>query len=196
MSYLNAKGAKMEKYVCPVWIGYLLANPLRRLIQNPDKMLAPYIQEGMTVMDVGCAMGFFSLPAARMVGETGRVICVDVQARMLAALEKRAAKAGLTDRIESHLCSSQSLDIPHLERAVDFALAMAVVHEVPDAAALLADIYMALKPAGKFLLAEPKAHVTAKDFEKTAAMAQGIGFEVVEESNRRGFRGMLLSKDK
>lgn len=184
----------MEKYVCPVWIGYLLANPLRRLIQNPDKLLAPYIREGMTVMDVGCAMGFFSLPAAHMVGKSGRVICVDVQARMLAALEKRAAKADLADRIKSHLCFPQSLDIPHLAGTIDFALAIAVVHEVPDAAILLKDIYEALKPAGKLLLAEPKAHVTAEDFEKTAALAQGSGFKMTEKSNRSGFRGMLFLK--
>ena len=66
-----------EEHVCPVWVGYLLASPVRKLIQNPKKLLSPYVEEGMTVLDAGCAMGFFSLPMARMVGPNGKVICGD-----------------------------------------------------------------------------------------------------------------------
>jgi ubiquinone/menaquinone biosynthesis C-methylase UbiE len=47
----------------------------------------------MNVLDVGCGMGFFSLPIARLVGETGRVVCVDLQARMIKCLLRRAKKA-------------------------------------------------------------------------------------------------------
>jgi ubiquinone/menaquinone biosynthesis C-methylase UbiE len=63
--------------ICPWWIGYILANPLRRLLQKPEEILRPYIKKGMNVLDIGCGMGFFSLPIARMVGDTGKVVCVD-----------------------------------------------------------------------------------------------------------------------
>jgi hypothetical protein len=43
----------MAKKVCPVWIGHLLASPLRRLVQNPKKILGPYVTSGMTVLDFG-----------------------------------------------------------------------------------------------------------------------------------------------
>jgi hypothetical protein len=43
----------MAKKVCPVWIGHLLASPLRRLVQNPKKILEPYVTNGMTVLDFG-----------------------------------------------------------------------------------------------------------------------------------------------
>ena len=69
----------MAKRVCPVWIGYLLASPIRKLFQNPKKILYHYVKEGMMVLDIGCAMGFFSLPLSEMVGSKGKVICVDVQ---------------------------------------------------------------------------------------------------------------------
>lgn len=69
----------MAEKVCPVWVGYLLASPIRKLFQNPQKMLGHYIENGMKVLDVGCAKGFFSLPITRMVGSNGRVICVDMQ---------------------------------------------------------------------------------------------------------------------
>jgi len=75
----------MAERTCPVWVGYLLASPVRKLFENPKKILGEYIKEGMTVLDLGCAMGFFSIPAARMVGPNGKIICVDVQEKMIFA---------------------------------------------------------------------------------------------------------------
>jgi 2-polyprenyl-3-methyl-5-hydroxy-6-metoxy-1,4-benzoquinol methylase len=83
----KTKEKYMAKHVCPVWVGYLLSSPIRKLFQDPDKILGPYIKEGMTVLDFGCAMGFFSLPAARMVGSNGKVICIDIQKGMIEKLE-------------------------------------------------------------------------------------------------------------
>ena len=73
----------MGNRVCPWWLGYMLASPLRRLLYDPQEILRPYIREGMNVLDLGCGMGFFSLPAARMVGKTGKVVRVDLQGRFL-----------------------------------------------------------------------------------------------------------------
>ena len=76
----------MSDRVCPVWVGYLLVSPLRRLFHNPEKILGPYVREGMKVLDVGCAMGFFWLPLAGMIGQTGKVVCIDMQERMITSL--------------------------------------------------------------------------------------------------------------
>ena len=127
----------MAEHVCPWWIGYLLLNPLRRLAQNPQKMLAPYIEPGSIALDVGCAMGFFSLDMARMVGADGKVVCVDLQPKMIKALVRRATKAGLIDRIDPRVCDRSGLGLEDLGGTVDFALAFALVHEVPDAEVVL-----------------------------------------------------------
>jgi 2-polyprenyl-3-methyl-5-hydroxy-6-metoxy-1,4-benzoquinol methylase len=58
----------MAQRVCPIWVGYLLASPVRKLYQNPKKILGAYVREGMKILDIGCAMGFFSLPLAEMTG--------------------------------------------------------------------------------------------------------------------------------
>ncbi len=100
--------------VCPWWMGYFLASPLRRLIQNPERIIGPYISEGMRVLEIGPGMGFFTLPMARMVGEKGKIYCVDIQRRMLHTLRRRAKKAGIADRIEDRLCSDTSLGISDL----------------------------------------------------------------------------------
>ena len=73
----------MAHRVCPWWLGYLLASPLRRLMQDPVKVVAPYVREGMTVLEPGPGMGFFTLELARLVGPSGRVVAVDIQPRML-----------------------------------------------------------------------------------------------------------------
>jgi hypothetical protein len=68
----------MPAKVCPAWLGHFLANPIRKLINPPQTILTPYVRERMTVLDVGCGMGFFNIPLAQMVGTNGKVICVDL----------------------------------------------------------------------------------------------------------------------
>jgi 2-polyprenyl-3-methyl-5-hydroxy-6-metoxy-1,4-benzoquinol methylase len=184
----------MAERVCPWWVGYLLASPIRRLAQKPERILGPYVREGMTALDAGCAMGFFSLPLARLVGETGRVICVDLQERMLRSLERRAARAGLRDRIETRICSAAALDLKGLEGKIDFAMAFAVVHETPDAAAFLGQIHAALAPGGRLLLAEPSGHVSESAFQATVHAGERCGLTEIERPEIRMSRSVLLER--
>jgi len=170
----------MAERMCPFWVGYLLASPVRKLFQNPEKILSPHIRNGMKVLDIGCAMGFFSLPLARMVGPNGKVVCADVQEKMLRTLEKRAQKAGVSDRIETHLCHQDSFGLNDLAGEIDFALAFALVHEVPDPSAFFSEVHKTLRLEGRLLVAEPKGHVSEKDFETTVSVAEQNGFKVVD----------------
>jgi ubiquinone/menaquinone biosynthesis C-methylase UbiE len=185
----------VAKRVCPFWVGYLLINPLRKLFENPDTLLRPYITSGMTVLDIGSGMGFFSLPIARMVGAEGKVICVDVQEKMLKSLEKRSRKAGLSDRIETRICHQSSLGLDDLDEEIDFALAFAVVHEVPNVTRFFDEICNTLKPTGKLLLAEPKGHVSEKDFNRTISVAQQNRFKIIDNPSVPRNRTILLKKE-
>jgi ubiquinone/menaquinone biosynthesis C-methylase UbiE len=184
----------MAEHVCPVWVGYLLASPIRKLFQNPKTILSPYVEKGMKVLDIGCAMGFFSLPLAQMVGSTGKVICVDVQEKMIRAVEKRIQKAGLFNRIEARICDSESLGLANFKEEIDFAFAFAVVHEVPDASRLFSEVYKAIKPTKKLLVAEPKGHISEKQFEITVSAAGRNGFEVIDKPHVALSRAVLLEK--
>lgn len=184
----------MAKHVCPLWVGYLLASPLRKLLQSPRKILAPHVASGMWVMDIGCAMGFFSLPLAQLVGVKGRVICVDLQEKMLAALRRRARRAHLSDWIETRVCGPESLRVRDLAGRIDFVLAFAVVHEVPDPARLFADVYAVLKAGGRALLAEPKGHIARRSFQDSVSTAEDNGFHVVASPGIAGSHAALLSK--
>ena len=171
----------MAHKVCPVWLGYLLANPLRKLAESPSKILGPHIQEGMTVLEPGSAMGFFTLPMARMAGPRGKVVALDVQQGMLDKLERRAARAGLGGRIEARLCPNGGLGVEDLAGEVDFAAALHVVHEVPETGRFFREIHQALRPGGRLLVMEPKGHVSEREFADMDRLARQAGFEPAEE---------------
>jgi len=184
----------MSHRVCPWWLGYFLISPIRRMRHNPRKIVPPYVKEGQTVLEPGPGMGFFTLELARLAGDRGRVVAVDIQAKMLERLKRRAEKAGLLDRIETRLAHSDSLGIADLEGAVDFTLAFAMVHEVPDAAGLFQEIAAASKSGARVLLAEPKGHVKEPDFAAELDAAKKAGFEVVERPEIKGCLAAVLKK--
>jgi len=185
----------MSQRVCPWWLGYLLLNPLRKIYYKPENVLKPYIHEGMTVLEVGTGMGFFTLPLARLVGESGHVVCVDLQERMLRAVKKRAARARLIDRIELRVCTPTSLGIDDLAEKVNFALVFAVVHEVPDAKRFLSEIQTSLGKGGRLLFSEPAGHVPRKAFEDTLATAQILGFRIADSPKITRSYSSLWVKD-
>jgi 2-polyprenyl-3-methyl-5-hydroxy-6-metoxy-1,4-benzoquinol methylase len=181
----------MAQHVCPWWVGYLLVSPLRRWLQDPEKILSPYIREGMTVLDIGPGMGFFTIPAARMVGDGGTVIAVDLQEKMLKSLVKRAEKAGVSARITARLCEPNNFNV---SESIDVCLAFNVVHEVPDANLLFSQISTILKSTGIVLLAEPGGwHVSEKDFEVTLTKAAAAGLKVIGHPTIRRSRSALLA---
>jgi ubiquinone/menaquinone biosynthesis C-methylase UbiE len=175
--------------VCPAEHAGWLSTPLRRLFQDPRRILAGLIDPGDTVVDVGCGPGFFTLPMARMTGETGTVIAVDLQEEMLRHVRQRAEKARLAARIRTHRCSADALG---LTVEADLVLAFYMLHEVPDPAAFLAQVRAILRPGGRMLLIEPKGHVSAADFERSITQAKAEGLHPVSERRLLMSRGVLL----
>jgi len=181
----------MGPHVCPWWGGYFIDNRLRRWIHNPDKILAPFVKPGMTAMDFGCGMGMFALAMARLVGDEGQVIAVDLQQKMLDVLQRRARKAGVSERIRLHRCEADAIG---LDEPVDFALAFYSAHEAPDLRRLLVEIHALVRPQGSFLVVEPVGHVTAKDFQRMMSLAGEIGFREHQRPRVRLSRAALLVK--
>ncbi len=185
----------MAHDVCPWWAGYLLISPLRRLFEKPSEILAPHVREGMTVLEPGPGMGFFTLDLARMVGKTGRVVAVDLQPRMVAGLRRRLAKARLEDRVDARVAKQNTLGVADLRGQVDFVLAYHVVHEMPEVASFFVEAGDALKPAGTLLLVEPAGHVAGTQFEAELQAASAAGLTVtVRSSSRRGHTAVLTRR--
>lgn len=162
--------------VCPVEMAGSLDNRIRRWVQDPQKILAPYIEEGMTVLDLGCGPGFFSIDMAQMVGKSGRVIAADLQEGMLQKLRDKIQGTELEERITLHKCEVDKIGV---SEAVDFVLAFYMVHEVPDKEDFFKEIGSTLKPNGQLLIVEPPLHVSKTEFERTVEKAKSAGFTPV-----------------
>jgi ubiquinone/menaquinone biosynthesis C-methylase UbiE len=171
--------------VCPVERAGGFDNRIRRWLQNPYKILKPYIEEGMTVLDMGCGPGFFSIEMAQMVGERGRVIACDLQEGMLAKLRAKIEGTELADRIRVHKCEEDKIGV---SEEIDFVLLFYMAHEVENKEALFDEIGAMLKPNGQVLIVEPPLHVSKAAFEETIRKARDAGFALV------GMPKVLLSK--
>ncbi|UCD77277.1 MAG: class I SAM-dependent methyltransferase [Desulfobacterales bacterium] len=177
-------------HVCPWWLAYTFDNPIRKLFHNPHKIFGAYVKEGMTVIDVGCGMGYFSIGMAKLVGASGKVIALDLQQKMLDVMLRRARRAGVADRISPHRCEAGSIGI--LE-PVDFILAFWMVHEVSDKNQFFQQLRSNLAVTGKVLIAEPNLHVTAEELEKTIEIAQDSGLRYCDGPKIRFSRTALFS---
>ena len=187
----GAPSARRKCHVCPWWAGYFLDNPFRRWVHPPDEILRPYVREGMTVLDIGCGFGLFSIGMARLVGESGRVIAVDLQAKMLEKAMERARRAGVGERITPVRCAADSLGV---SQRVDFALASNVVHETPDDQGLFEEVHGLLEPGGVLFVMEPAGHISVRRFEQSVETAANVGFTVTGRPKVWRERCVLLSK--
>jgi SAM-dependent methyltransferase len=180
--------------VCPWWIGWFLASPLRRFLQDPAAIVAPYVHAGMMVLEPGPGMGFFTLELARLVGPSGRVIAVDVQPQMIAGLQRRARRAGLAERIDARVVPPGSMQLGDVKGAVDFVFACAVVHEMPAPGPFFVEAAAALAPGGSLLLAEPAGHDDEAELAGELAAAAEAGLAVVSRPSLRKFSAVLMQK--
>lgn len=159
--------------VCPVAMAGSLDNRLRRWFQNPHKILHPFLREGMTALDIGCGPGFFAIPMAQLVGESGRVIAVDLQKGMLDRVRRKIAGSTLEQRIVLHKCETDRIGI---SEAVDFALLFYVIHEIPEKEKFFNEMSNIMKQTGQILVVEPLFHVSKASFQRTLGKAEAAGF--------------------
>ena len=184
----------MEKdkrpYVCPAEYAGSLDNSIRRLVHKPHRILEGHVSRGMTVLDLGCGPGYFTIELARLVGKEGKVIAADLQQGMLDKVAGKIRATDLEPRIVLHKCQDRRIGI---SQKVDFVLAFWMVHEVPHQQDLFEELKSALNPGGRILIVEPKIHVTGKAFEKMVSRIELAGLEIIESPRVSLSRSVLLS---
>jgi len=185
MTDRKVKMSSDKHHVCPMERAWRLDTRIRRWMQNPAKILGPYVKEGMTVLDVGCGVGFFSIEMAEMVGEAGKVIAADLQEGMLECLREKIKGTGVEGRITVHKCGEDKIGV---SESIDFILMFYVVHEVKKKEEFFNEIVTMLRPGGQVLIVEPPFHVSKTEFEETIGKAQEAGLKEV------GRPKMLFSK--
>ncbi|MDP4207237.1 MAG: class I SAM-dependent methyltransferase [Bacteroidota bacterium] len=176
--------------ICPVEKAGGLDNSIRRLLQNPHKILKPYIKKGMVVLDLGCGPGFFSVEIARLLMNSGEVIAADLQEGMLNIVRQKIKGTDLEQRIKLHKCQEESIG---LTDKVDFILAFYMIHEVPDQNKLFRELKSILKPNGLIFIIEPKFHVPKQSFEQMIDKIKTIGLEIMDRPKIFFSRAVVLT---
>lgn len=175
-----------QTHVFPAQKADTLDSKIRQLLQNPYKILSHLVTSGMTVLDYGCGNGFFSIPLSKMVGNTGKVYSVDIQEEMLDQLRIKIASSNISNITMIH-AGYEKLNLPPL---LDLAIAVYVVHEIPDKVSFLKEMLELLHPKGKLLMIEPDFIVSRRNFNKTLEIAKHVGFIENEKLN------LLFSKSR
>jgi ubiquinone/menaquinone biosynthesis C-methylase UbiE len=193
-SFGNIAGITVSKNnrVCPVEGAGGLDNVVRRWLQNPRKILEPYLKEGMKAMDFGCGPGFFSIEMAHLVGESGHIIAVDLQEGMLQKLRKKIQATEFEKRITLHKCKPDEIAI---SECVDFVLAFYMIHEIADQEAFFTEVRSLLSPNGNILIVEPPLHVSKQAFENTIQISQAAGFIPLDRPRIFFGRSVLLQRN-
>ena len=131
----------------------LLDSSIRMAYRDPAQMLGEFgIASGMSVLDLGCGSGTFTLAMANMVGADGQVHAVDIQPPLVDQTRRRVAAAQLSDRVQCHCSSAYSL--PLADDSVDCVIMIATLAEIPDKQKALAEVRRVLKPMGRLAVSE------------------------------------------
>jgi 2-polyprenyl-3-methyl-5-hydroxy-6-metoxy-1,4-benzoquinol methylase len=131
-----------------------------------------YVREGMAGMDSDALPGMFSIPLARMIGPSGKVIAIDVQQKMLVLVRKKSENRGLTSRITFYRIFPASL----LTEQADLILSFWMVHEVPDQIRFFKEVRGHFRPGGKYLKVRPALEVREPAFRASVERARHLGF--------------------
>jgi SAM-dependent methyltransferase len=118
-------------------------------VGNPFRLGA--INEGESVLDIGCGSGVDTIFAAKMTGATGKVVGVDLIPEMLRRAKENLSLANLNN-VTYEQASSEKLSFP--DENFDVVISNGVFNLVPDKAGALSEVFRVLKPGGRLMIAD------------------------------------------
>lgn len=161
---------------CPYALAWMTDNPLRRWYMR-DLLDRVGIRPGERVLELGPGPGAFTVDAAWRTKPDGSLVAVDIQPRMIAAVERKVRAAGLTN-VETHVASAYEL--PLEGESVDRAFLVTVLPEIPDRQRALTELRRVLKPGGVLSITEEFLDPDYPLARTTIAWAEEAGFELAE----------------
>ncbi len=173
---------KAHRY--PWWLAFMLTSPVRRLIEDPGVILGDLVQPGQTILELGPANGYYSVPIAEALGPTGKLIAVDIQPQMLRMLSRRLKGKSLDRCLVTRLTEHVETELSDLANSVDRIVAINVIHELPKPRETLFALAETLREDGQMLLVEPKGHVSQSLYQAELEWAREAGLELAAPSER------------
>lgn len=109
------------------------------------------VNEGETILDIGCGAGIDTIFAAMMTGSSGKVAGIDLIAEML---ERAAENLSLTGLHNVILKKAAAESLPFSDQKFDVVISNGVFNLVPDKAKALSEVFRVLKPEGRLMIAD------------------------------------------
>lgn len=129
-----------------------LDNPRRREMLPPEEILGLFnVKPGEVMADIGCGIGYFTLPAARLLGPEGKVYALDISTIMLAEVIIKQRQEGATN-IET--IQTGEYDLKLTPESVNIGFMCNVLHEIEEQDRFLKEIHRILKSKGRLLIIE------------------------------------------
>lgn len=131
---------------------YKLDNEKRRQLMPPFETLEMLgFTGGVDMADIGCGIGYFSIPAAEIAGASSKIYALDVSAEMLDEVEKRELEAGASN-IRCIKVDEYNLKLG--DQSVGYAILSNVLHEIEDKKRYVCEIYRILQSGGRLAIIE------------------------------------------
>jgi len=145
--------SRRQNIPCPVWLRWLveLDNPFTKTNRAAFIVETLALSPGMTVLDAGCGPGRLTVPLAQKVGQTGRVVALDIQPGMLVRAKTKTESAGQTN-VEFVAAGLGDGKLP--ANHFDYVVLVTVLGEIPNRAAALTELFSTLKPGGVLAVVE------------------------------------------
>jgi len=146
-------GCHTQPRPMPHQFAKVLDHPLRMKYRDPGETLGLFgFAPGMTVLDLGCGTGTFTVEMARMVGENGVIHAVDLQPPLIEQTRQRVTAAGFTERVRLHCAGAYQL--PLADDSIDLAIVIATLPQIPNKLLALAELRRVLKPGARLAVSE------------------------------------------
>ncbi len=162
---------------------------------NPQAIAA--LRPGEVVLDLGSGAGFDSFLAARQVGESGKVIGIDMTPDMIKRAQENAAK-GAFENVEFRLGEIE--DMPVDDNSIDVILSNCVINLSPDKAAVYKEAYRVLKTGGRLAISDmvasgeiPQEIKNDMDLYSSCVAGALKVDELDQILNEAGFRNILIT---
>ena len=170
---------RYHSLACPANLSWLVDNTMMDAMAGPDKLFSRMqLKKGMKFLDVGCGPGRLTIPAAQWVGDSGEVVALDLQEKMLTKLRARLDTTALQNVRLIHAGAGQGAVE---DKDFDRALMVTVLGEIKDKPAALTEVYNALKPGGVLSITEMVTDPHYQSRTKIKKLAANAGFEVQGE---------------
>jgi ubiquinone/menaquinone biosynthesis C-methylase UbiE len=168
---------------CPYRWRWILDNLPRRRVVHPLRSTVDgfHINRGRTVLELGPGPGYFTVEVARRLGPEGRLLCVDIQPKMIRALRRRLQREAVTNALP---LVGNALALPLADRSVDGAFLVTVLGEVPDRLKALAELRRVLKLGGVLSITESLPDPDYQFPDVVRDLCRATGFRLLEHHRR------------